>query len=275
MTSDPGSPIAQIDVFTTTPFGGNPAGVCLVEAWPDERWMADVSREMACSNTGFALARGDGGWDLRWFTAGGVEVQLCGHATMATAHLLYEEGRVGATEAIRFHTRSGELAVSRSDDGALRMDFPLEPAERVAAAPDALAAGLRTEPVWIGRNRLDWIVELRDEAAVRGLRPDLDRLATIETRGIVATARADDPVASGNDYVLRFFGPRVGVAEDHVTGTAHCALAPFWSARLGGRTRFRAFQASPRGGAVEVELLDGRVAIGGKAVTVFRGTLRV
>lgn len=275
MTSEVGRAIAQVDVFTSTPFSGNPAGVCIVEAWPDERWMADVSREMACSNSAFAVRRGDGSYDLRWFTAGGVEVQLCGHATMATAHMLFEDGRIGAHERIRFHSKSGELTVSRRADGNIRMDFPIEVAQPVQSAPDALLSGLQTPVVWIGRNRLDYVVELANETAVRELRPKSDELATLETRGIVVTARADGPATRGYDYVLRFFGPRVGVLEDHVTGTAHCALAPFWAERLGGRTVFKAYQASSRGGSVDVELLGDRVAISGRAITVLRGRLAV
>lgn len=266
--------IAQIDVFTTAPFAGNPAAVCLLSEWPDDRWMADVSREMACSNAAFAVRRADGmSYDLRWFTAGGVEVALCGHATMATAHLLFEDRRVGEATPVRFHTKSGELTVSRSADGALRMDFPLELAQPIQDVPDALVDGLGVPLQWVGRNRLDYITELPDEATLRNVTPKLDRLSSIETRGIVVTARAAQPNASGHDYVLRFFGPRVGVAEDHVTGTAHCALAPFWRDRLGGRTFFKAYQASPRGGSVDVELRGDRVLISGKAVTILRAQL--
>lgn len=266
--------IAQIDVFASTPFTGNPAAVCVLHGWPDDRWMADVSREMACSNSAFAVPRADGkSYELRWFTAGGIEVALCGHATMATAHLLFEDGHFGGANPIRFHTMSGELTVSRSVDGALCMDFPLELAQPIQNAPEALVDGLGVPLLWVGQNRLDYIAELADEATLRNLKPNLDRLAAIETRGIVVTSRAADPAASGYDYVLRFFGPRVGVAEDHVTGTAHCALASFWRDRLGGRTEFKAFQASPRGGYVDVALRGDRVLISGKAVTILRAQL--
>lgn len=265
--------IAQIDVFTSAPFSGNPAGVCVLDRWPDDQWMANVSREMACSNSAFTVPRDDGGYDLRWFTAGGVEVALCGHATLATAHLLYEDGCVETSNTIRFQTKSGELLVSRSNDDALRILFPVERAEPVSDVPDGLVDGLGEPMQWVGRNRLDYVVELADEASLRRLRPNLDRLASLDARGIVVTARAVDVVSY--DYVLRFFGPRVGVAEDHVTGTAHCALAPYWRERLGGRTTFKAFQASPRGGSVDIELLEDRVAISGKAITILRGQLCV
>lgn len=274
MTSAMSVPIAQVDVFTAIAYGGNPAGVCLLESERDDVWMANVAREMACSNTAFAQARADGdGYDLRWLTGGGVEVALCGHATLATAHVLYERGRLAHDSLARFHTRSGVLVARREGDGGIEMDFPLEVAEPVDAPPHQLVAGLGSELVWVGRNRLDYVAEVSDEAILRALKPDLVLLGEVETRGFVVTARAADS-ASGYDYVLRFFGPRVGISEDMVTGTAHCALGPYWRDRFrDGRTRFTAYQASARGGLVNVRLEGDRVLIGGKAVTVLRGEL--
>lgn len=274
MTSGSTVPVMQVDVFTNEPYTGNPAGVCLLETPRPEAWMSQVAREMNCANTAFAEPNPDGSYRLRWFTAGGVEVALCGHATLATAHILYEQKRLEETAAARFHTQSGLLTAERRGE-IVELDFPLEVAEPVNA-PDALIAGLRAPIRWVGRNRFDYVVELENESAIRELKPDLSTLATLEARGVVVSARSDARVG-GFDYVLRWFGPRVGIAEDMVTGTAHCALGPYWAERM-NKTEFTAYQASPRGGVVRVRLVTGnagggRVKIGGQAVTVLRGEL--
>lgn len=268
-------PVAQVDVFTDRPFAGNPAAVCLPEAAMEEARMAEIARELACPNTAFVVPRAAGdGYDLRWYTAGGVEVALCGHATLASAHVLYEQGRLGRATPARFHTQSGVLVTTLAGDGAIEMDFPAEVAVRVEDAPAALTAGLDADLVWVGRNRLDYVVEVADEAVLRRLAPDLPTLAQVETRGIVVTARAAGGLEeAGYDYALRFFAPRVGIPEDMVTGTAHCALGPYWRDRLGDRASFTAYQASPRGGYVGVRLAGDRVLVKGKAVTVLQGTL--
>jgi PhzF family phenazine biosynthesis protein len=269
----PPQPVVQVDVFTTTPYAGAPAAVCLSSTAPDETWMARVSREMACPNTAFAQPRTDrDGYDLRWFTAGGHEVALCGHATLATAHVLFESGQITGAAAL-FHTQSGKLTAVRQPDGSIEMSFPQEIAAPLDEIPAALTAGLGSGLIWAGRNRLDYVVEVGSEQALRALKPDLAALAEIETRGFVVTARAARPEQDGYDYVLRFFGPRVGIAEDMVTGTAHCALGPYWRDRLAGKTRFVAFQASSRGGFVNVRLDGNRVLISGSAVIVLRGEL--
>jgi len=281
MKSRFGTRVAQVDVFTAHAFGGNPAAVLLLEGaegaarWGDDKWMGKVAREMACSNTAFARCRESGeGYDLRWFTSGGVEVALCGHATLATAHVLYEGERISLDQPVRFHTQSGVLTATRRNDGAVDMDFPLEPAVQVSAVPEQIHAGIPADIVWVGRNRLDYIIEVTNESTLRSLVPNLAILAEVETRGFVVTAAAEDPLRDGYQYVLRFFGPRVGVPEDMVTGTAHCALAPYWQERLpDGRSRFTAMQTSARGGLVDVELKGNRVSIGGKAVTVLEGTI--
>jgi predicted PhzF superfamily epimerase YddE/YHI9 len=266
--------MTQVDVFTDKPYTGNPAAVCILDHSRDDIWMSRVAREMACPNTAFVQRRSDGdGLDLRWFTAGGVEVDLCGHATLATAHVLYERKVLSEDQPARFHTRSGVLRAWRRAGGGIEMDFPLAIASP-SESPSALLTGLGAEPVWVGRNRLDYVIEVASEEVLRSLKPDLNTLAAIETRGFAVTARAAAPQLSRYDYVLRFFGPRVGIPEDMVTGTAHCALAPYWRDKFAdGRTMFTAFQASPRGGFISVRINDDRVLIGGKAVTVLRGEL--
>jgi predicted PhzF superfamily epimerase YddE/YHI9 len=236
--------------------------------------MSRVAREMACPNTAFVQRKSDGdGLDLRWFTSGGIEVDVCGHATLATAHVLYEQKLLSEDEPARFHTRSGLLKAWRRAGGGIEMDFPLEIASS-SETPPPLLTGLGAEPVWVGRNRLDYVIEVASEDVLQSLKPDLNTLARIETRGLVVTARAAAPQLSRYDYVLRFFGPRVGIPEDMVTGTAHCALAPYWRDKFGdGRSIFTAFQASPRGGFVSVRIERDRVMIGGKAVPILRGKL--
>ncbi|HUF36662.1 MAG TPA: PhzF family phenazine biosynthesis protein [Gemmatimonadales bacterium] len=253
----------QVDAFTDRPFAGNPAAVCLLGATRDTEWMQQVAREMNLAETAFLVPRPDG-FGLRWFTPG-VEVDLCGHATLASAHVLWEEERLGSGDTARFHTRSGLLTAARSE-GLIWLDFPVTPAEPVPP-PAQLAETLGAVPLWAGRSPFDWLVELESAAVVRALDPDLSRLARIEARGVIVTARADD---GRHDFVSRFFAPAAGVPEDPVTGSAHCALAPFWAERL-GRTELAGYQASSRGGTVRTRLRGERVLLGGEAVTVARG----
>lgn len=273
-------PLAQIDAFTDRPFAGNPAAVCLLpEARPDD-WLQAVAREMNLSETAF-LVRRDDGFDLRWFTPA-AEVDLCGHATLASAHALWESGQAAPGEAIRFHTRSGALTCERggpdgpaAGEGWIWMDFPAERA--VAVEPGAgepeerLPAALGAHPRWLGRNRLDYLAELASEEEVRGLRPDLARLEALGARGVIVTAAAAAG-GGGYDFVSRYFAPGVGVPEDPVTGSAHCCLGPFWAERL-GRERVVGYQASARGGRVVVVVAGDRVRLGGQAVTVLTGEL--
>ncbi|MBO0796050.1 MAG: PhzF family phenazine biosynthesis protein [Ktedonobacteraceae bacterium] len=258
--------IVQIDAFTNTPFAGNPAGVCLLPAPRDELWMQNVAREMNLSETAFLLRQQDG-FHLRWFTPE-VEVALCGHATLASAHFLWEAGHLAPDEQARFHTLSGLLTAEREGDW-IAMNFPAE-VEQPAAAPPGLLAALGVEaPGYVGKNRFDYLIEVESEQAVRALRPDFTRLASVEARGIIVTSRASTP---GYDFVSRFFGPRVGVNEDPVTGSAHCCLTPYWSRKL-GRDDLLGYQASSRGGVVRVRLAGERVILAGQAVTVLRGEL--
>ncbi len=258
-------PIVQVDAFTSEPFLGNPAAVCVLPEDRDASWMQKVAREMNLSETAFLRERPDG-FGLRWFTPA-VEVDLCGHATLAAAHVLWETGRLAPTATARFHTRSGLLTAVRRDDW-IELDFPATPNEP-AEAPPGLVEALGATPRYIGRNRFDYLVELEGEDAVRNLRPDFTRLAAVAARGIIVTSRSATP---DRDFVSRFFAPASGVNEDPVTGSAHCALAPFWSQRL-KKNKFVAHQISQRGGVLKVQLDGARVRLGGQAVTVLRGEL--
>jgi PhzF family phenazine biosynthesis protein len=260
-----GQAIVQVDAFTDRPFAGNPAAVCILPAARDEAWMQDVAREMNLSETAFLHPRG-GEWDLRWFTPA-CEVDLCGHATLAAAHLLWEDGRLPADAEARFHTRSG-LLTARRDGAWISMNFPAKPEEETAASPE-LARALGIAPVYVGRSHFDCLVEVESEEAVRELRPDFGLLRGVAARGIIVTSRSETP---GVDFVSRFFAPRVGVDEDPVTGSAHCCLAPYWAKKL-GRAELVGFQASARGGTVRVRADGDRVHLGGQAVTVMRGEL--
>jgi PhzF family phenazine biosynthesis protein len=261
----------QVDAFTARPFAGNPAAVCILAQPAEPGWMQDVAREMNLSETAFAHPDGDGdGYRLRWFTPA-VEVDLCGHATLATAHVLWDEGYLPRAEPARFQTRSGLLTAERRGDW-IELDFPAEPA-RPAAPPDALVEALGAPVRAAGRNRFDWLVELESEDALRQLAPDITRLAAVPTRGVIVTSRADQS-KSDFDFVSRFFAPRLGVPEDPVCGSAHCCLAPYWSERL-GKTELVGYQASPRGGVVRVRHQGARVVLGGQAVTVLRCELVV
>ena len=258
--------ITQVDAFTSEPFGGNPAAVCLLPAPADTVWMQRVAREMNLSETAFLVRREAGEFDLRWFTPA-VEVDLCGHATLASAHVLWEEGQLAPDRRAVFHTRSGRLSAELRG-GWIEMDFPAEP-DKPVPPPDGLAKALGIEPAYTGRNRFDYLVEVDTQAMVERLTLDFKRLKELDVRGIIVTARAD---IEGVDFVSRFFAPRTGVDEDPVTGSAHCCLGPYWQRRL-GRSAFTARQVSERGGLVKVAVRGQRVMLSGQAVTVLRGKL--
>jgi PhzF family phenazine biosynthesis protein len=257
--------ITQVDAFTNRPFAGNPAAVCILPKPAEPSWMLDVAREMNLAETAFLVRQKDG-YDLRWFTPA-IEIDLCGHATLASAHVLWEEGHLSPNTQARFHTRSGVLTADRNDSW-IELDFPATPAA-AAPAPPVLVEALGAKPRFVGRSRFDYLVEVDDEATVRRLAPNLDGLARVEARGVIVTSRADKGMY---DFVSRFFAPQSGVPEDPVTGSAHCALTPYWSAKL-GKTELVAYQASPRGGELRVRLDGDRVRLGGQAVTVLRGEL--
>jgi PhzF family phenazine biosynthesis protein len=253
-----------VDAFTDTAFAGNPAGVVLLDGPADQAWMQAVAAELRHSETAFVRPRPDGDYDLRWFTPS-VEVELCGHATLASAHVLATTGGFGR---FAFHTLSGVLAATVSN-GAIELDFPSQP---VAPVPDPirLVEALGVSPLGVYGNGVDLLVEVSDADTVRTLTPDLRVLSTVECRGVIVTAAAA-PDAQ-HDFVSRFFGPRVGVDEDPVTGSAHCALGPFWAERL-GRTSLTGVQLSARGGRVAVDVRGERVLLAGAAVTVLAGEL--
>lgn len=264
-----GQRIVQVDAFTSQPFGGNPAAVCVLDTPRDDRWMQQVATEMNLSETAF-LQRADDGFALRWFTPA-AEVDLCGHATLASAHVLWEDGHLTAGTEARFHTRSGLLTAQREDDW-IQMNFPAILAAPLTPPPPALASalGLTAPPRFVGTAAY-YLVELASEDEVRVLRPDFTTLATIDTVGVIVTAPAS---TADYDFISRFFAPRVGIDEDPVTGSAHSYLAPFWSTRLGKDTMI-GYQASRRGGVVRVRVDGDRVWIGGQAVTTLCGELAV
>jgi len=256
-------PLYQVDAFTAEPYAGNPAAVVLLPGPASERWMQAVAAEMNLSETAF-LHREGTTWRLRWFTPA-AEVDLCGHATLASAHALREAGLLAEGETARFATRGGALS-ARVAAGVVELDFPATPPEP-APAPPELCAAVGVAPRWTGRSPYDWLLLAGDEAEVRALSPDFRRLAACTERGVIVTAPGRDA-----DFVSRFFAPAVGIDEDPVTGSAHCTLGPFWAPRL-GKSTFRAFQLSRRGGEVGVRVEGERVLLTGRAVTVFRGEL--
>lgn len=260
--------LLQIDAFTEAPFRGNPAAVCLLDRERDAAWMQSVGSEMNLSETAFLLPRSDG-WSLRWFTPA-VEVDLCGHATLASAHALWEERLLAPSATARFHTRSGLLTARKNGDW-IELDFPATLEQRSDPPPALLKALGIAAPRYVGRNKFDYIVEVGSEDEVRRLQPDHAVLRQIPVRGVIVTSRS----ANGEfDFVSRFFAPGSGIDEDPVTGSAHCCLTPYWAERL-GKNELIAYQASPRGGMLRVRIDGDRVKLAGRAVTVLRGELTV
>ena len=260
-----GLKIFQVDAFTDRAFAGNPAAVCILTETRDRIWMQNVAREMNLSETAF-LRRQEDGYDLRWFTPS-VEVDLCGHATLASAHILWESSLVPSQEETRFHTRSGLLTAERKGDW-IELNFPATPDEP-ATGPSKLGEALGVTAKYTGKSRFDYLLEVDSEETVRNLRPDFNLLRTINVRGVIVTSRG---TSSGYDFVSRFFAPGAGIDEDPVTGSAHCCLGPFWSKRL-GKNELLAYQASRRGGTVRVRVAGERVYLSGQAITILRGEL--
>jgi PhzF family phenazine biosynthesis protein len=264
-----GIPIYQVDAFTEEPFKGNPAGVCLLR-WPVEAdWMQHVAAEMNLAETAFPCPEGDG-FRLRWFTPK-VEVKLCGHATLATAHVLWDNGVLARDREARFQTQSG-LLTARRDGDLIELDFPARPPlPEPPPWADAVVGALGIKPVHIGMSAEDVIFEAADEATVRSIAPDFATLRSLPARGVIVTSRSAD---KRYDFVSRFFAPAVGVDEDPVTGSSHTVLTPYWAKKL-GKTSFTAHQASARGGVLRLRLEGDRVKIAGRAVTVIKGELLV
>ena len=258
-------PLFHVDAFTDRPLSGNPAAVCLLPSWQEDRWLQAVGREMNLSETAFLVQNADG-FDLRWFTPE-AEVDLCGHATLASAHVLWQQNLANSTEVIRFSTRSGLLKAVRMGDG-IELDFPLEPDEP-ADPPANLLPALGVSARYVGKNRFDYVVEVESEQVLRQAAPDFKLLRMIACRGVIVTSRSADPQF---DFASRAFFPRLGVDEDPVCGSAHCCLGAFWRKRL-GKSEFLAYQASPRGGVVKVRVNGDRAFLGGRAVIVAQGEL--
>ncbi len=261
--------LTTVDAFTDRPFAGNPAAVCVLDAPAPEAWMQALAGEMNLSETAFVVPTADA-WDLRWFTPE-VEIDLCGHATLAAAHVLYETGRLAADLRVRFDTRSGRLTVRQEGD-AYTMDFPATPPR--AGEIKGFETAFDAAPVWTGRSRFDVFAELESESAVRELVPDHAAIAALGARGVIVTAQADAQTTArwGVQVVSRFFAPGSGVPEDPVTGSAHCAIGPYWAERLGTDT-VECAQVSARGGRLQVRVRGDRVDLTGHAVTVYRAEL--
>jgi PhzF family phenazine biosynthesis protein len=260
--------IYQVDSFTDKIFKGNPAGVCLLSGPMDERLMQDIAMEMNLAETAFLRRLGDG-FDLRWFTPE-TEEDLCGHATLASAHILWETGTLDKDDEAVFYTRSGRLSAKKEGDNIM-LDFPAERESQVETPDEISKAFSNMNILYTGRNRLDYIVEAENEDVVRGLDPDMGILKKLKRRGVIVTSRSKDP---GFDFVSRFFAPGEGIPEDPVTGSAHCCLGPYWSVKL-HKMKMKAYQASKRGGVLDVTICGDRVMIGGKAVTVFCAEFRL
>jgi PhzF family phenazine biosynthesis protein len=265
-----GIKICQVDAFTDRRFAGNPAAVCVLSEPADERWMQDVAAEMNLSETAFARRLEGAKFSLRWFTPR-KEVDLCGHATLATSHILWEEGHLRPGRTALFETRSG-LLTARTGPAGIELDFPAEPVAGELKDPDelaALTAALGVPVRFAGHNRFDLLVEIESADQVRSLQPDIRRLERFPVRGVIVTGRSTTPEC---DFVSRFFAPLVGIDEDPVCGSAHCCLGPYWAAKL-GRSDLVAHQVSCRGGVINVRVQESRVVLIGRAVTVLRGEL--
>lgn len=259
--------IYQVDAFTDKPFSGNPAGVCILFKPQSESWMQAVAAEMNLSETAFLYKQGDI-FNLRWFTPT-VEVELCGHATLASAHILWESGFLSPQQIAKFQTRSGLLTAERKGQ-YIELNFPAMPAEP-SDIPPGLSLALGVAPDYSGKNKFDYLLELQSEDIVRSMQPDFAKLEKLPVRGIIVTAQATSPEY---DFVSRFFAPGAGINEDPVTGSAHCCLGPYWSKKL-SKNEFTAYQASKRGGVIRVRVQGKRVYLSGKAVTVFKGEIVV
>ena len=259
-------PFVQVDAFTSEPYAGNPAAVVVLPVPGDEAWMRQVAAEMNLSETAFLFRRPNGDYDLRWFTPT-VEIDLCGHATLASAHALWERGDLAAGDIARFHTRSGLLTAVRRGEW-IELDFPATQTEQ-ADPPAELLDALGVDAQFVGKNKFDYLVEVGSEEIVRRLTPDHGKLRILPVRGVIVTSQA---TRKDWDFVSRFFAPGSGIDEDPVTGSAHCALTPYWSQKLGQKT-FTARQMSPRGGTLQTELKGDRVLLRGQAITVLRGEI--
>ncbi len=261
-------PLYQVDAFSARPFAGNPAAVCPLAEWLLTETMQAIAAENNLAETAFFVPKSGNEYEIRWFTPA-VEVELCGHATLASAHVLYQHLGFTSDEVV-FHSQSGPLRVLREPDGRLTLDFPSRPPQPLTTHPDGLLDGLRATPLHILAGP-DLVAVFNTEAEVRAIQPDQAHLAQVPYRAVIVTAPAVD---AETDFVSRFFGPRVGVAEDPVTGSAHTTLIPYWAERL-GKIELKARQVSARGGELWCELRGERVRISGFAVTYLKGEIEV
>jgi PhzF family phenazine biosynthesis protein len=260
------APITTVDAFADRPFTGNPAGVCILAEPAPESWMQNIAAEINLSETAFVVPQKDG-YQLRWF-APAVEIDLCGHATLASAHVLWETGQLPRDAMARFHTiKSGLLTAARAGE-LIELDFPSQPPIK-SDPPAELLPALGVSAEFVGRSKFDYFVVLGSAQAVRDVKPDFAKLATLPVRGIIVTAKSDD---AKFDFVSRFFCPAVGVNEDPATGSAHCCLAPYWAERL-GKAEMTGFQLSKRTAIIRVRSLGERIKLGGKAITIVRGEI--
>ena len=255
----------QVDAFTEKPFKGNPAAVCILEKEMNSEWMQLLAKEMNLSETAFVLRKGKN-FSLRWFTPK-VEVNLCGHATLATAHILFENGYLSDSEIATFDTKSGILK-AKKDGIWIVLDFPIIPVEQIEI-PDDLEEALGTKIKFMGKSRENFFVEIESEEILKNLCPNFEKLNKYDTHGFIVTARS-----KSFDFVSRFFAPQVGINEDPVTGSAHSSLFPYWQKIL-QKSKFLAFQASERGGIIKLSSMNDRVLIAGQAITIFEGSLTI
>jgi len=261
-----GIKIYQVDAFTSEPYRGNPAAVCILPELNDDLWMQNVALEMNLSETAFLSKRADG-YNLRWFTPE-VEVELCGHATLASSHILWETGLLQPEADAHFHTLSGVLTAKRTGN-TIELNFPATPPVQVTSAIPEITEALHIIPEYVGKTKFDYIVRVQSENEVRALQPDFVRLKELGLRGVMVTSFSD---SKQYDFVSRFFAPGAGIDEDPVTGSAHCCLGPYWSTQLGKKT-LKAYQASARGGEIGIQIEGDRVKLTGSAVTVLKGEL--
>jgi PhzF family phenazine biosynthesis protein len=257
--------IYQVDAFTNEPYKGNPAAVCILKEQREDQWMQKVAMEMNLSETAFILRQQDG-FSLRWFTPS-MEIDLCGHATLASAHALWSCGYLNEKEEIKFFTKSG-LLTAQYKEGWIQLNFPALYVTE-CPAPEELLKAIRVKPVYTGKSKSNYIIEVESEDIIRTLQPDFTELLKIDMHGVIVTSRS---ASAEYDFVSRFFAPEIGIFEDPVTGSAHCTLATYWSEKL-GKTSFNAYQASERGGVLKVTLDGERVYLCGQAVTVLKGNL--
>lgn len=257
--------IYQVDAFTEQPYKGNPAAVCILDKLQEVSWLTDVAGEMSLSETAFLFKQKDE-YNLRWFTPTS-EIDLCGHATLASAHVLWETKKIDKKQDIKFNTKSG-LLIAKNKDPWIELDFPIE-APKKEFAPQILLNALDVEPIYVGKNRFDYIIEVKSKEIIKNLDPNFRLLKEVEARGVIVTSRTQ---FNRYDFISRFFAPSIGIDEDPVTGSAHCCLAPYWADKL-NKNEFLSYQASKRGGSLKIRLDDERVYLSGKAVTVLKGEL--